>query len=149
MIFRTLLLVLVALLSSCRQAGEPPLPPASDHEEVAITEADIDMPANYSDALTRIASYRDTIRNSVEAGAASAAHRPLDELDIVLDKLPWIAKASGIPKEHWETVNLTGQELRGLFNQIHSAIDGKREPDYKAVAEPIEQAITKLKQVAP
>ena len=64
-----------------------------------------------------------------------------------MNKLPSIAKDSGIPNEKWETINTAAQELRNAFNELHSAIDAKREPDYKAVAEPIDQAIAKLEQV--
>ena len=143
--YRTCLLLVVFTLG-CGKT-EPPKAAATDHDDVAITEADVKMPANYADALPQIQGYRDTIRQAIEAGTPSKAHRSLDELDIVLNKLPAIAKASGIPKEQWETVNATAQELRNSFNQLHSAIDANREPDYKAVAEPIDQAIARLEQV--
>lgn len=147
------------LLSGCG-ANEPAPQPAaqsaptvaesapSDPDDVPITEADVEMPANYDAALERIKEYRDSIRSAVEGGTASKAHRPLDELDIVLNKLPSIARDSGVPKEKWEAVNTTARELRDSFNQVHSAIDEKREPDYGAVAEPIEQAIKRLEDVS-
>ena len=131
------------------QASEPSqaAAPAHDPDDVPITEADVMLPTNYDEAIPQIKSYRDTIRGAVEAGTPGKAHRPLDELDIVLKKLPSIAKDSGIPKEQWETINTSAQGLRNLFNQVHAAIDEKREPDYNAVAEPIDQAIDKLEQV--
>ncbi len=139
-------------LFGCSQAdksteAEQTAAPAHDPDDVPITEADVEMPGNYEEAIPRITSYRDTIRGAIEAGTPSKAHRPLDELDIVLNKLPSIAKDSGIPQEQWETINTSAQELRGLFNQVHSAIDEKREPDYNAVAESVDQAIEKLEQV--
>jgi hypothetical protein len=129
--------------------AETPAAAAEGHDpdDVPITEADVDIPAGYSDAIPRIESYRDKIRDAIAAGTPSKAHRPLDELDIVLKRLPSIAKDSGISKEQWETINTSAQDLRNSFNEVHSAIDEKREPDYQAVAEPIEQAIDKLKQV--
>lgn len=149
MVYRILLLLLVASVLGCGKT-EPPQTPAAaavDPHDVPITEADVKMPATYADAIPQIKGYRDAIRKEIEAGTPSHAHRSLDELDIVLDKLPSIAKASSVPKEQWETVNTTAQELRNLFNQLHSAIDDKRAPDYPAVAEPIDQAIAKLEQV--
>ncbi len=146
------------LLSGCG-ANEPASQPAaestppaaesapSDPDDVPITEADVEMPANYDAALERIKEYRESIRTAVEGGTPSKAHRPLDELDIVLNKLPSIARDSGVPKENWEEVNTTARELRDSFNQVHSAIDGKREPDYGAVAEPIKQAINRLEDI--
>src|SRR4029079_12470011 len=133
----------------CGQAGPSKSTPAPVHDpdDVPITEADVQMPATFAEAIPRIKTYRDTIRNAVAAGTPGQAHRSLDELDIVLDKLPSIAKDSGVPKEQWETVNTTAQELRGLFNQLHSQLDKKGDPDNKAVGEPIDQAIAKLEQV--
>ena len=148
MIFRICLLSLVAFVLGCGKYERPKAQaPATDHDDVAITEADVKMPASYAEALPQIQSYRDTIRTAIGAGTPGKAHRSLDELDIVLDKLPSIAKDSGVPIEQWETINTAARDLRNLFNQVHSAIDEMREPDYKAVAEPIDQAIAKLEQV--
>ncbi len=147
MIHRICALLLVALVLGCGQTESPQAPEAADPHDVPITEADVSMPATYADALPQIKGYRDTIRKAIEAGTPAHGHRSLDELDIVLDQLPSIAKDSGIPKEQWETVNTTSQALRTLFDQLHSAIDEKRQPDYSAVADPIDQAIAKLEQV--
>ena len=148
MTFRIGLLSLVAVALGCGKAEMPTAAtPAIDHDDVAITEADVKLPATYADALPQIKGYRDTIRDAIEAGTPGKTHRSLDELDIVLNKLPSIAKGSGIAIEQWETINMTARELRNSFNQLHSAIDDHREPDYKAVAEPIDQAIAKLERV--
>jgi hypothetical protein len=144
-----LFVVVFVVALGCAKVEPPQAPEAAavDPHDVPITEADVRLPATYAEALPRIKGYRDAIRREIEAGTPAHAHRSLDELDIVLDKLPATAKHSKIPPEQWETVNLTAQELRGLFNQLHAAIDAKQEPDYKAVADPIEQAIAKLEQV--
>ncbi len=149
MIIRICLPLLFAIMLGCGKTEAPKAPEAAavDPHDVPITEADVKIPATYTAALPQIKGYRDTIREAIEAGTPSHAHRSLDELDIVLDKLPSIAKDSGVPKEQWETVNTTARELRNLFDQLHSAIDDKREPDYEAVAEPIDQAIARLEQV--
>ena len=141
--------LVVVLLGCGKTKPDTASAPVGDSDDVPISESDVKMPASFAEALPRIKSYRDTIRGAIEAGTPSKAHRSLDELDIVLSKLPSIAKDSGIPKEKWETVNTTAQELRKLFNQVHSDIDTKREPDYKAVAEPIDHAISILEQVSP
>ena len=142
------LFCLLVLLVGCGKTRPEASAPAADPDDVPISESDVKMPATYAEALPRIKSYRDTIRGAIEAGTPSKAHRSLDELDIVLNKLPSIAKDSGVPAEQWETVNTSARELRNLFNQVHSAIDDKRKPDYKAVAEPIDQTIAKLEQVS-
>lgn len=146
--YRLCSILLAALLVGCgKSAPTGPDTATSDSDDVAITEADVKLPATFDESLPQIKGYRDTIRTAIEAGTPGKAHRSLDELDIVLGKLPSIAKDSGVPKEQWEAVNTAAQDLRNLFNQVHSAIDEKREPDYKAVAEPIDQAIIRLEQV--
>jgi hypothetical protein len=147
MLRRICWLLLLTFTLGCG-AKQPPQTGATENDDVVITEADVQIPATYPEALPRIKGYRDTIRAAIEAGTPGKAHRSLDELDIVLDKLPAIAKASGVPQEQWETVNTAAQELRNLFNQVHAAIDAKREPDFKAVAEPIDASIAKLEKVA-
>jgi len=117
-----------------------------DHHDVPITEADVQMPANYAEAVTRIQSYRDAIRTAATGADPELAHRPLDELDIVLNRLPEIARDSGVPKQQWEAINTGARELRNLFNQVHAAIDEHRKPDYAAVAQPIDEQIAKLTQ---
>jgi len=120
---------------------------AAEHanpHDVPITEADVEMPADYSAALARIEGYRDTIRTEASGDVPERAHRPLDELDIVLAKLTEIARDSGVPKESWEEVNTASRELRDLFNTIHADIDAGAKPDYDAVAEGIDKTIARL-----
>lgn len=129
-----------------KEAAAPPEGADASHE-APITEADVSMPASYSDAVPQIVSYRDAIRSAIERGTPEDAHRPLDELEIVLGKLPSIAKQSEVPKEHWETINLTARALRELFNQLHAAIDEHRQPNYDTLRAPIDEAIAKLDEV--
>jgi hypothetical protein len=129
-------------------APSPSAPTAVDADDVPITEADVERPKDYSAALVRIAGYRDTIRDEIAAGRPTKAHRALDELDIVLNWLPAIARDSSVPKERWEAINTTAQEIRDLFNQVHSRIDAKVAPDYESVAAPIDRAIEKLKNAS-
>jgi hypothetical protein len=132
----------------CAKATPPP-EAAADHHDVPITEADVKLPASYAEAVPRVKAYRDAIRAAIEAGTPEAAHRPLDELDLVLGKLTSIAKDSGIPIDHWEAINLSARALREHFNQLHAAIDEHRAPDYQAVATGIDGSIATLEQVQP
>lgn len=121
--------------------------PAPDPDDVPIKAADVVKPKDYEDALTRIEGYRDKIRDEIAAGRPTKAHRGLDELDIVLNWLPGIARDSGVPKEQWEMVNTTAKAIQDLFNQVHSRIDDKKEPDYGSVSSAIDKAIAELKTV--
>jgi hypothetical protein len=124
-----------------------------DPDDVALTPEQIkaleDGIADYSDALTKIKSFRDTIRDSVAAGKPSKAHRPLDELDVILNHLPQVARDSNIPKSDWEAVNTTAQQVRDLFNKVHADIDSGNEPDYTSVSDGIDKAIETLDGIQP
>jgi hypothetical protein len=134
--------------TGCTPVEPLPTADASDPDDMPLTEADVDMPANYADAVTRIGQCRDQIRDAVAAGTFDKAHRPLDELEIVLWKMPNIARDSGIPKTSWETVVESSEKLSELFNQVHAAIDDHQEPNYDAVAQPIDEAIDRLEEVS-
>lgn len=121
--------------------------PASDLDDVPINEADVAKPKSYAEAVTRIEGYRNNIRDEIAAGRPTKAHRGLDELDIVLNWLPGVARDNGVPKEQWEKVNTTAKAIQDLFNQVHSRIDDKKEPDYASVSAAIDKAVADLKTV--
>lgn len=120
---------------------------AGDPDDVAITEADVRRPTDFADAVTRIKGYRDSIRDEIAAGRPTKAHRALDELDIVLNWLPEIARDSDVPKERWEAVNTTAQQIQELFNKVHSNIDAGKDPDYASVSKDIDEAIGRLAEI--
>jgi hypothetical protein len=124
---------------------------AVDPHDVPMTAAEIEKlkgeMKSYDTAVARIKSYRDTIRDKIAADKPTEAHRSLDELDFVLGWLPEIAKDSGVPRENWETVSTSAQTLRDSFNEVHAAIDDKKDPNYKAVANRIDAAVTQLQEV--
>ena len=152
-------LLLALLLSSlvgfgCEAKTQPEKAPAEiekgtghDPHDVPITEADVEMPKSYGEAVDRIAGYRDAIRAAIDAGTPTKAHRSLDELDIILRKLAEIAREHNVPRDQWETVNTSARELRNRFNKLHSAIDAGEKPDYVQEAEEINKGIERLKSV--
>jgi hypothetical protein len=121
---------------------------AADPHDVKITEADVKKPANFKDAVARIQEYRKEIEVKAGGDVPGKAHRPLDELDIVLKWLPSIARDSGVPKDQWETINTTGQQLRELFEKVHQNIDNKKNPDFPSVAKDVDSAIGRLDAAA-
>jgi hypothetical protein len=121
---------------------------AHDPHDVAITEADVKKPADFKDAVARIKTYRDAIERDTATKTPGLAHRPLDELDIVLKWLPGIAKDSKAPKSQWETINTTAQELSELFKKVHTNIDEKKDPDFPGVAQAVKDGIGKLEAAA-
>ncbi len=133
-------------------AAPAPAPQASstaagDPDDVAITEADVRRPTDFADAVTRIKGYRDSIRDEIAAGRATKAHRALDELDIVLNWLPEVARDSDVPKERWEAVNTTAQRIQELFNKVHSNIDARKDPDYASVSKDLDEAVGRLAEI--
>lgn len=151
--------IFVGLMFSlgCDSKSEPPPiqesenaapAPAHDPDDIPLTEAQKEAlrqgVKDYADALAQIESYRDTIRDAVAAGNPAKAHRPLDELDVVLEHLPTAARDSRVPKTEWEMVNTSAQQLRDSFNKVHAQIDAGEKPDYQAVSANIEEAVTRL-----
>lgn len=139
--------------ASQSESSSEATPGESESDDVALTQEEIETLENeiadYADALTKIKSFRDTIRDSVAAGRPTKAHRPLDELDVVLNHLPEVARDSNVPRSDWEAVNTNAQKLRDLFNKVHADIDGGREPDYASAAEDIDTTIQSLEQIKP
>lgn len=126
---------------------------AQDPHDVPLTEEEIaalkDATEKYEDALAHIKDYQKTIETETTGGEPAKAHRALDNLDVVLERLPEAAQNSNVPKEKWQEVNETGQKLRDLFNQVHANIDAGKAPDYKSVAEEIVQGIETLDSIKP
>jgi hypothetical protein len=126
--------------------------PVHDPDDIPLTDAEKESlrhgVTSYADALTQIKSYRDMIRDAVAAGDPTKAHRPLDELDVVLEHLPTIARDNNVPRTEWETVNTSTQELRDSFNQVHAAVDAGEKPKYQAVSASIDAAIGRLDAVS-
>jgi hypothetical protein len=120
----------------------------ADPHDVVITEADVKKPADYKDAVARIKEYRKDIEVNAGGDVPGKAHRPLDELDIVLKWLPGIARDSNVPKNQWETINTSGQKLRELFEKVHQNIDNKKNPDFPGVAKEVDETIGRLEAAA-
>ena len=121
---------------------------ATDPHDVVITEADVKKPADYKDAVARIKEYRKDIEVNAGGDVPGKAHRPLDELDIVLKWLPGIARDSNVPKSQWETINTSTQKLRELFEKVHQNIDNKKNPDFPGVAKDVDETIGRLEAAA-
>jgi hypothetical protein len=124
-------------------APDPHDIPLTDEQKEALRQG----LQNYPDAVAKINSYRDAIRDAVSAGTPTQAHRPLDELDVVLEHMPEVARSSNIPKTQWETVNTSAQALRDSFNKLHAQIDAGEQSSYEAVAADIDAAISRLESV--
>jgi hypothetical protein len=118
-----------------------------DPDDVPITEADVPVPAGYPEAVERLCGYRDAIRQAVESGHLGKAHRPLDETNIAIERLPSVARADGVPRRLWEEVVAAGEDLGEALDEIHTEIDAGRKPDYAAHAEAIDKALARLQAI--
>lgn len=121
---------------------------AHDPHDVPLTDEEKEQlrqeTATYAAAVQHIQSFRDTVRQETTEGEPAYAHRALDKLDLVLERLPEVAAESGVPRDQWETVTTASQQLRDLFNQVHANIDEGKTPDYEAVSDEIDQNVEKL-----
>lgn len=126
--------------------------PAHDSNDIPLTEDQEQSlregVTGYADAISKIKLYRDTIRDAMAAGDPTKAHQPLDELDVVLEHLPAVARDNNIPRTDWEAVNTSAQQLRDSFNKVHAQIDTGGKPDYQAVSTDIDNALGRLEAVS-
>jgi hypothetical protein len=107
--------------------------------------------ARYGDAVRRLVQLRDVVEAETKAGLPAnplEAHRALDQIDLLLQWLPGIARDSGVAKEHWESINTAAGELRELFEKVHLNIDNRSDPDFASVRERIDAKIAQLRAVA-
>ena len=110
-----------------------------------------DQTAKFATAVATIKQYRDEVEQETAAGIPAnpyKAHQALDRADLVLQWLSEIARNSGVPKEHWEAVNTSANDLRTQFEQVHQNIDNKQDPNFAAVADKIDQDLTGLEEIA-
>ncbi|HWB11237.1 MAG TPA: hypothetical protein VG826_18555 [Pirellulales bacterium] len=140
--------------SGCNDTGlSGPTKPTADAvspvnpDDVPITEAEVPVPASYAEAVERLAGYRDAIRQAVESGQYGKAHRPLDETNITIERLPDIARSSDMPRRHWEQVVTASEDLGEALDQIHTQIDAGGKADYAPHAEAIDDAIARLQAI--
>ncbi|HJT31199.1 MAG TPA: hypothetical protein VJ783_04055 [Pirellulales bacterium] len=120
---------------------------ADGAEQAPAAETEVALPADYAAAVQRITDYRDAIRAAVVGGDLEQAHHPLDEADVVLRRLPEIARHSGIPRRWWEQIVVASEDLNELWGQIHEAIDAHQTPDYSSLQEAIDDAVDRIASV--
>jgi hypothetical protein len=162
-----LVLLLIGFVVGCEQAkqdqaakggGDKPAAEKKDGynpHDVPISEAQkADLrkqAAKYPDAVAKVKQFRDATETETKNGIPQnpfKAHQALDQADLLLQWLPGIARDSGIPAEKLESVTTTANDLRTLFEQVHQNIDNKKDPNFAAVAAPIDQKIADLTKVS-
>jgi hypothetical protein len=160
--FAIVSLLATTMFAGCSKTSEPASQTEAPGGNTAVTHDPDDIPltdeeietlkqgiTGYADALSKIKSYRNIIRDAIAAGDPPKAHRSLDELDIVLEHMPTVARDNNIPKSQWETVNTSAQQVRDLFNKLHAQIDGGEKVDYEAVADDIDSSLARLEGAQP
>ncbi|MHC4405902.1 MAG: hypothetical protein ACYTG0_40175 [Planctomycetota bacterium] len=163
----TVAIVGFAVMSGCSQSNqEQPLTegdtPAADvgHDDynphdVPLTEEQKEelrqQTAQFPDAVEKIQELRSEIEAETKDGIPESpykAHQALDRADLLLQWFPEIARDSGVPKEHWETITPAANELRELFDKVHQNIDNKKDPDFASVEQQMDARIGELQAIA-
>ena len=123
--------------------------------DVPITEeqkAELrDHTAKFADAIAKVKELRNTVEAETKDGIPEnpyKAHQALDMSDLLLQWFPEIARNSELPKDKWEEINTSANDLRTLFEQVHQNIDNKKDPDFAAVAGQIDEKIAGLEAIA-
>ena len=159
--------VALSLLAGCSQSGPQPSAPAAkspaaqattdeyNPHDVPITEEQKkqlrEQAGQFPKAVEVIKELRAATEEETKNGIPKdpfKAHQALDKADLVFQWLPEIAGDSAVPKEHWEEVTTTANDLRTLFEKVHQNIDNKQEPDFASVAGEIDQKIARLAEIA-
>ncbi|MHB0957236.1 MAG: hypothetical protein ACYC0X_24430 [Pirellulaceae bacterium] len=107
--------------------------------------------AQLSGAVAKIKEFRNVIEEETKGGIPEnpyKAHQALDQADLLLQWLPQIARDSDVPKEQWEEINTTANDLRTLFEKVHQNIDDQKHPDFPSVAQDIDLKIVRLEEIA-
>jgi hypothetical protein len=132
-----------------------PAEEAYDPHDVPITEEQITQlredTAEYPAAVAKVSELRDVIEKETAGGIPEnpyECHQALDKADLVLQRLAEIARDSDVPKEHWEAVNVSANELRTLFERIHQRIDEQQEPNFAGVSGEIDKNLGVLEGIA-
>ncbi len=162
----TFSIVALGAVIGCNQSVEKPAgdngkAPSAEGEDdynphdVPITEeqkAELrEQTAQFADAVAKIKQFRNEVEQETAAGIPEdpfKAHQALDKADLLLQWLPETARNSGVPKEQWEAIATSANELRTLFEQVHQNIDNKQDPNFAAVAGQIDQKIAGLEEIA-
>lgn len=164
---RLILMVIFALsVAGCSQPAAPTPPAATSQEngrdhshkddhkdghdhahDAPLAKADVKLPANFAELVSRVKGYRDEIETAIAAEKPESAHRAFEELTIVLDETMTLAQ-DAVPAEQLAAVNEARQTLRNAFLEIHQTIDAKEKLDYPAKKPAIEAAIRTLEESA-
>jgi len=155
-----------ALLAGCGQSDpEPsaaddgtPAAEAGDDEynphDVPITEEQkqqlFEQVAQFPKAVEVLQQLRDATERETKDGIPEnpyEVHQSLDKADLVLTKLPDIARDWGVAREHWAEVNTTANDVRNLFEKVHQNVDNKQDPDFASVAGEIDAKLARLVEI--
>ena len=136
------------LLAGCGNDKKTKAEKKSDSHDVLMTDEEKEQlrrdTATWATAMEHIQSFAETVRTETTGDTPAKAHRALDELEFVLDRLPKIAEESNFSNEDLTTIGALTKQLRAAFNTVHTNIDNGKAPDYETVAEDIESAMEKM-----
>ena len=119
----------------------------TDHEHAHLTEADLDLPKDFAGAVARIKTCNDSVREALKQGDAHEAHKPADELVILVGKLLPLARDGGVPKARWKEINLLAKELGSQLDKLHAAVDSDKATGNEAILTAIDTTVAELEKV--
>lgn len=162
-----LAMVGLTLSAGCSQSTPPPAASPAESaatpaavgdynpHDVPITEEQKQQLRQQASQFPQAIAVIKELRNSAEEETRNGipedphqVHQALDKADLVFQWLPEIARDSGVPKDRWEEVTTTANDLRTLFEKVHQNIDERKEPDFASVAAEIDQKIAGLGKIA-
>ena len=132
--------------------SEPDQVVADQHDEHAYhAEGEHPLPEDFASGVTELKEHYQEIKVAFAQDdlekASQQAHAPLHGIGRLLEALPDLAKKANLPPEDSETVKKSVDTLFQAYGSVDDALHVGKEPDYKAVADQIDDAMAGIEAV--
>ncbi len=101
-------------------------------------------PESLKDALTELASLRNTIRDSFAKNDQDAAHGPLHDVGAILEAIPELSKKEKVSAEHQAAIETAVNTLMDAFGNVDKTMHGQEGSTYAEESATIDTTLTAL-----
>lgn len=116
------------------------------HASEALTEKDVDLPANVSLGALRLETLYDEIANQLEQKHLERVHRIAEEMAIVAKSIKILA-ANEVADDKLTEVGRLCNEIAGYYEPLDEAADAGRTAETAEIHEKMGKAIERLSQL--
>ncbi len=109
------------------------------------------QPENFAQGVSELKEQYSAIKKAFEEAdtkkALEQAHEPLHVVGEILEVLPELAKQANLSPEDLQTVKKSVDALFEGYGSVDGAVHAGKEPDYKAVAANLDEAMAAIEAV--